>query len=557
MARIRQVFPRETVAHYWAHGVQDSARDAADTFYFNGPTLYSYGSHFAIAHILKGNEYGELNGRVIWNDATYSNTTSKMQWIVLRALTQQQQDKRLRVPNLNQDDARAIDRAIVEKRLPDYADKLVRIVQEKIADLIGKKHGRGPFCSLLHDARKYDETARALYAAAKQKYPLDAIPDNADIPADKAGRAEFVAKFSRAIVIADYKHALQRATQAYCTARDAETSDTGMQYRDQWSKRQVINGTYDIAQRGLRACDDADKHYQTLHARKSAQVAKIRKSLGPIAERFLKARDAADKDVSRDELQRFAERYYSVMRARKFSDKRARFDLPGYVGKARDALRFVGMAEDSTIGIAVNRAQRIDDARITDTAAKNLRDAFKSAESYGEQWPNDALRLYREVSETYPRQMRGRYGEFIRASLAPMIETAKTRADEMRAAVLAKNAQRLVDWINGKSNIRPDYAAGTFARIRGDVVETTRGASVPIAHACRLARVYDRIVNVGGKAWADGAGPMIGHYRVNRIGADGSLIIGCHEFDPTEARRLRDVMASCDACKSVSETDSE
>jgi len=47
MARIRTVHPADMVAHLWAHKSQEYARvSGTGNFYFNGDTIYSYGSHF-------------------------------------------------------------------------------------------------------------------------------------------------------------------------------------------------------------------------------------------------------------------------------------------------------------------------------------------------------------------------------------------------------------------------------------------------------------------------------------------------------------------------------
>ncbi len=552
MARIRQVFPRETVAHHWAHGVQDSARDAAGNFYFTGPTLYSYGSHFVIGHVMRGDEYGDLSGRVLWSDASYSNTTSKQQTIAWRALTSQQRANRLHVPSLSGDDARAIDRAIREKRLPEYAAGLIRAVQSHIAGIIGKRHGSGPFVSTMYSARKYDETARAFYAAAGRKYPLDDIPSNDDIPADKAGRAAFVAAFSRAIVRADYETALSNAVKYLQHARaEFEAGNDGAQYDDIRTAARIAASTYDVAQQCERAADTADGHYRTLHAgKRSPAVGKIRKALQPIAAALKARQEATQRAETLARLDHFVRRFYAARRDRKtFSVGR----LPGYIDQLRREVSALGIAPDSIIGHAVARVARMESVYVIDRAAASARQSFATAESYGEQYPSDALRCYREVSN-YARRIEtceGGYPVYVLKGLGDIVEVSRARCVAMLEAVQAKEKAQIDDWIAGRSNHRPSYAAGTYARINGANIETSRGASVPIAHACRLARVFDRIVNAGGKHWPDGAGPMVGHYRVNVIGADGSLVIGCHEFNPDEARRLRDLLTRCAECQSV------
>jgi len=46
MARTRNVYPSDMVAHLWANKSQDSARESGGRFYFVGDTIYSYGAHF-------------------------------------------------------------------------------------------------------------------------------------------------------------------------------------------------------------------------------------------------------------------------------------------------------------------------------------------------------------------------------------------------------------------------------------------------------------------------------------------------------------------------------
>lgn len=64
---MKQVFNTSELPHIWAAQTQNEGR--AGSFYFNGKTIYSYGSHFPIATIDGEN--------VIFTMRTYSNTTAK------------------------------------------------------------------------------------------------------------------------------------------------------------------------------------------------------------------------------------------------------------------------------------------------------------------------------------------------------------------------------------------------------------------------------------------------------------------------------------------------
>jgi hypothetical protein len=70
---MRHVFPNHEIPHLWAHQSQDEARNSSSTFYFVGPTIYSYGSHFPIARYVT-NDRGER--AILFTTAHYSVTTS-------------------------------------------------------------------------------------------------------------------------------------------------------------------------------------------------------------------------------------------------------------------------------------------------------------------------------------------------------------------------------------------------------------------------------------------------------------------------------------------------
>lgn len=83
MARERKVWPREQVAHLWANASQDEAREPSGNFWFTGPALYSYGSHYVV-----GYRYERADGTplFIMRADGYSSTTSKHQSAAWRAV---------------------------------------------------------------------------------------------------------------------------------------------------------------------------------------------------------------------------------------------------------------------------------------------------------------------------------------------------------------------------------------------------------------------------------------------------------------------------------------
>lgn len=83
---MKNVVNKETVAHLWANKVQNSARTPNGSMYFDGDSVFSYGSHFCIAkHIRNDNN---VNG-ILFTIRKYSVTTSVQCGIVRQALNGQ------------------------------------------------------------------------------------------------------------------------------------------------------------------------------------------------------------------------------------------------------------------------------------------------------------------------------------------------------------------------------------------------------------------------------------------------------------------------------------
>lgn len=66
---MKTVFTNSELPHVWAHGTQSHGRTSNGSFYFKGDTIYSYGSHFAIAV--------RMDDAYLLTVRNYSNTTSK------------------------------------------------------------------------------------------------------------------------------------------------------------------------------------------------------------------------------------------------------------------------------------------------------------------------------------------------------------------------------------------------------------------------------------------------------------------------------------------------
>lgn len=556
MSRTRQVFPRDTVAHLWANKGQDAARDAGGNFYFVGPALYSYGTHFVIGHILSAECGPELAGRVLWNDDSHSNTTSKHQTDAWRALSRQQNEMRIFVPGLTQDTARNIERRLIAKQLPDCTDALLSRVCDAVSSLAGKKHGGGPFENAVFEARKFETTACLFYTRAGRKYPLPAVPEWGDVPADKLARAEFILQFARPLIEKAYRKPIDEATGYLKSAQQRDEGFTGFPHTDMRTRLSVTGGTYNEAQRCEKAAHAANTQYALLHGgKKSAAANRILRDVAPLLARSKAAYEQAQDEQNRADFARAVRGFYYQQRKNRFGGKYGNFYVTRFAEQSLpDYLERIGVKTDSVEGIAGKRMGALLRAESRVTHAGTVKYCLDRGDDYYDNG-NPAAGKYADAAYQYRAAVKHAtampdtpHTRYLLAPLQEGLARARGRLAGIEAQIAEQNAQRIEDWISGISNTRPAYEAGTFARINGGHVETTRGASVPIEHACRLARVFDRVVSAGGKTWTDGVGPMVGHYRVNAIGADGSLVIGCHEFSPVEAKRLRDVLAQCLEC---------
>lgn len=110
-------------------------------------------------------------------------------------------------------------------------------------------------------------------------------------------------------------------------------------------------------------------------------------------------------------------------------------------------------------------------------------------------------------------------------------ETLQPEIDAARAAyetaVAVVNAEKRAAWLAG-DDVRGGLAGPILCRVKGETVETSQGARVPLAQALQLAALAKQCRETGRAL--DLAGRAVGPYRGNKIEADGRLIVGCHSI---------------------------
>jgi len=98
------------------------------------------------------------------------------------------------------------------------------------------------------------------------------------------------------------------------------------------------------------------------------------------------------------------------------------------------------------------------------------------------------------------------------------------RMKEWQARQDAGNAEKLAAWFALESDYPPRVSV-IQCRVKGDEVQTTQGARVPLSDALAMVRLA-KACRASGKEYA--APDKVGSFRLNKVSAAGDLTIGCH-----------------------------
>lgn len=530
----RTVFDTAQVAHVWAQGRQAEGRNAARRVYFEGPRLFSYGSHFLTGYRLP-------DGSALLNSGRYSVSTSR-----------HQQDARFAIPGRVSDVTGQAMRLFVPaclmnaggryssnrgNPLPDFLETRVfrlkcwqrpdgtltdspydrpesegrptRIDRETTpADL---KAARPALLKLLIEAEEEApaETVAALfrYAGAKPEEAAKAAEkvkaahakrakeEAAKAARDKAEEAAGDARGAAARPLSDFAGAVQEARADLARAN----------YRGAWER--AAEGLLDKARRLFRARKEAKARGWTRVAADCLA-----------REKLLRAGAAG--------LESFAFK----------SQERASW------GFHKAAIRAGALAMKAG-GNPAGRA-----------GALGWIEARKGAEEL-------AFRCRKEGG-------RGRYyaarAALVGADLARMAEGLEAlagafqereeaaKAEERREA-LAKAATALAAWRDDSGPLPggrlSDPEGGALIRaarvtrddsgaITGGRLETSWGAQVPLLEAIKAFR-FLKLCRDTGRGWkANGATLPVGHFRVDSVDPSGNFRAGCHAINWPEVAAL-------------------
>lgn len=117
-------------------------------------------------------------------------------------------------------------------------------------------------------------------------------------------------------------------------------------------------------------------------------------------------------------------------------------------------------------------------------------------------------------------------------------ELARKKAEKER---FKREAEARTAWLAGDSNA---YWRGTtpegfaFLRIKGEEVQTSQGAAVPLAHAIKAFR-FIKLVRERAQPWhRNGHSVRVGNFSVDEIDKAGNIKAGCHLIAWQEIERI-------------------
>ena len=125
--------------------------------------------------------------------------------------------------------------------------------------------------------------------------------------------------------------------------------------------------------------------------------------------------------------------------------------------------------------------------------------------------------------------------EHIREELEAMNAQQRAREAERLAARTLELQEDLAKWRAGEYARSALYSIAVALRIKDDNIETSHGASIPLAEAPRLWALVER-ARRGERDYEVGA--AVGSYRLTKIRRDGSIVVGCHDISYDELRGI-------------------
>jgi len=97
--------------------------------------------------------------------------------------------------------------------------------------------------------------------------------------------------------------------------------------------------------------------------------------------------------------------------------------------------------------------------------------------------------------------------------------------------------ERVQQWVDGKTDWCPGYGPVRL-RIKGEELQTSRGARVPLQHAVKAFRIIKRLRKQGKAYERNGHTIHLGHFALDAVDDQGNVTAGCHYVEWPEIERV-------------------
>lgn len=526
---MKTVYQNNQIAHLWAHGLQDTARNATRSYCFTGPVIYSYGQRRAIAY--RYAHAGAADPLYIINADVPSATTGRHTSMVRAAIPHGAPVAY--VDGLTADDFMR----------QQWQAALLRRMRDAVADAADSLAGTKMRATRQH-ANKHGETCRAIESARVFADHVLSDPD-ADAGTRRTARAVRAAVTSPAALALENCNS---ANNAQSFAREIGRS------RARDAIRGLVERHAHYATRCERGPDDylrdpARAHADAVRARDIATMARDRG--GRYGLRVPRMRDtsadiehwgalhhAREVADNLDRLRRAITRTLCDRRAGRapypvwLRNAGAQFNAPDHVMACVISPARVAMVQYARDLLRAMERRDAAESVCPEMTAATLRDA--------EERPQNAPRALAEYSRAcaavpWPTHPKAR----ALAELQPLADRVRAAGEAWRAAADARDAAAIEAWRAGTARSVPQaYNRPPMLRIAGDTIETSHGAAVPTSAAPRLWRLIEAART--GDAAAVSArfrGAHVGPFTLRAIEQDGTAIIGCHRIPYAELHR--------------------
>lgn len=193
------------------------------------------------------------------------------------------------------------------------------------------------------------------------------------------------------------------------------------------------------------------------------------------------------------------------------------------IGAVADVFRQARVMSENLFKTAVTARVRGDEYR------RQAREIVENANAYAAAM-GEAVRM--EVARLTPEQELAH-----RKAVKDANKLAKAKLAEREAIILRTHSEQLDKWLAGDTatSAYGFRSLGVRLRVRGNVVETTQGASIPLDDAIKLWPLVQRC-KAGDKCFTPGH--PLGNYKLTKIRGNGSIVVGCHDVPYSELERI-------------------